>query len=138
VYYRYHGKNETANGSLCLTNDKVEFWTQSLFIKAKHHWYTLSDILEVAENRNDLIAAVLCSETEDDDEEIVRYTYQLDEGEISDWVKALSGTEQDSATSYAPPLVVREIIREIIKVKCSHCGNLYDQKEDRCPYCGAA
>ena len=30
----------------------------------------------------------------------------------------------------------REIIREVVKIRCSYCGNLYDEKYDKCPYCG--
>ena len=30
----------------------------------------------------------------------------------------------------------KEIIREIVKIRCSYCGNLYDEKLDRCPHCG--
>ena len=30
----------------------------------------------------------------------------------------------------------REIVREIVKIRCSYCGNLYDEKYDKCPHCG--
>ena len=30
----------------------------------------------------------------------------------------------------------REIIKEIVKIRCPYCNNLYDEKEDKCPYCG--
>jgi len=30
----------------------------------------------------------------------------------------------------------REIIREIVKIRCPYCNNLYDEKYDKCPYCG--
>ena len=30
----------------------------------------------------------------------------------------------------------REIIREIVKIRCSYCGNLYDETLDKCPHCG--
>ena len=35
--------------------------------------------------------------------------------------------------------VMREriVIKEIVKIKCSYCGNLYDQGSNQCPYCGA-
>jgi hypothetical protein len=36
-----------------------------------------------------------------------------------------------------PEVREREIIREIVKTKCPYCGQLYDQKEDKCPNCGA-
>jgi len=30
----------------------------------------------------------------------------------------------------------REIIREIVKIRCPYCNNLYEEKYDRCPNCG--
>lgn len=37
------------------------------------------------------------------------------------------------------PQVVREkeIIREVVKIRCSYCGSLYDENLDKCPNCGA-
>ncbi len=35
------------------------------------------------------------------------------------------------------PGVVREVIREVIKVRCRYCGNLMDEGAETCPYCGA-
>jgi len=31
----------------------------------------------------------------------------------------------------------REVIREIVKVRCRYCGQLYEERLDRCPRCGA-
>jgi rubrerythrin len=32
----------------------------------------------------------------------------------------------------------REVItREIVKIRCRHCGTLFEEKQDRCPHCGA-
>lgn len=31
----------------------------------------------------------------------------------------------------------REIIKEIVKIRCSYCGKLYDERLDKCPHCGA-
>ena len=28
------------------------------------------------------------------------------------------------------------VVREIVKIKCRYCGNLYDHTGDRCPHCG--
>jgi uncharacterized membrane protein len=36
-----------------------------------------------------------------------------------------------------PPAAEKEIIREIVKIRCPYCGNLYDEDQDKCPYCGA-
>lgn len=30
----------------------------------------------------------------------------------------------------------REVIREIVKVRCRYCGQLFEEKLDRCPHCG--
>ncbi len=30
----------------------------------------------------------------------------------------------------------RETIREIVKIRCPYCSNLYDEKYDKCPHCG--
>ena len=31
----------------------------------------------------------------------------------------------------------KEIVEETTKISCSYCDNLYDEKSDRCPHCGA-
>lgn len=31
----------------------------------------------------------------------------------------------------------REIIREIVKIRCPYCGGLYEETLDKCPHCGA-
>jgi len=45
-----------------------------------------------------------------------------------------SGTK----SSGEEPAVIkeRETIREIVKIRCQYCGNLYDEKDDKCPHCG--
>jgi DNA-directed RNA polymerase subunit RPC12/RpoP len=30
----------------------------------------------------------------------------------------------------------KEIIREVVKIRCQYCGNLYDEVLDECPHCG--
>jgi len=40
--------------------------------------------------------------------------------------------EQQSSTM----IKEREIIREIVKIRCPYCNSLYDEKEDKCPNCG--
>jgi hypothetical protein len=48
-----------------------------------------------------------------------------------------SGRLNSSSLADQPEVREREIIREIVKIKCPYCGQLYDQKEDKCPNCGA-
>ena len=31
----------------------------------------------------------------------------------------------------------REVIREIVKIRCRHCSRTFNEISDRCPYCGA-
>jgi hypothetical protein len=51
------------------------------------------------------------------------------------------GRLEDQGFSEAPqnPQVVmeKEIIREVVKIRCSYCGTLYDVNLDKCPDCGA-
>lgn len=43
-----------------------------------------------------------------------------------------------SANSGNQPVVrEKEIIREIVKIRCPYCKNLYDEQLDKCPNCGA-
>jgi len=30
----------------------------------------------------------------------------------------------------------REIIKEIVKIRCPYCNDLYNETEDKCPNCG--
>jgi hypothetical protein len=34
------------------------------------------------------------------------------------------------------PVKEREIIREVVKIGCPYCGNLYDETLDKCSHCG--
>jgi len=48
-----------------------------------------------------------------------------------------TGNGMNETAGYNQPVVKeREIIREIVKIRCPYCGNTYDEKEDTCPYCG--
>jgi len=42
----------------------------------------------------------------------------------------------ESAEEGAAVVKEREIIREIVKIRCPYCNNLYDEKYDKCPHCG--
>jgi len=62
-----------------------------------------------------------------------------------DWDKLFSNQEQE--TDESPSKAKREIIhefhreketiREIVKVRCQHCGGLCEENLDGCPSCGA-
>ena len=34
------------------------------------------------------------------------------------------------------PTVIKETVREVVKIRCPYCGNLYDEGLDRWPHCG--
>lgn len=54
------------------------------------------------------------------------------------WRMMKSGKGQDQTYTQPQPAVAeKEIIREVVKIRCSYCGNLYDEGQDKCPYCGA-
>jgi len=36
-----------------------------------------------------------------------------------------------------PPMVTKEVVKEIVKIRCGHCGNLFDERANKCPNCGA-
>ena len=54
-------------------------------------------------------------------------------------VRLMKSREVSESTQPENQTVIREkeIIREIVKIRCPYCNNLYDEKLDKCPYCGA-
>jgi len=44
-------------------------------------------------------------------------------------------TQLPTQTSASPQEVIQKEV--IVKVRCSYCGNLYDETLDKCPNCGA-
>jgi len=51
-------------------------------------------------------------------------------------IRTRGGTQAQLAFGSQPPVKEKEIIREIVKIRCTYCGNLYDEKLDKCPHCG--
>lgn len=51
--------------------------------------------------------------------------------------KAIGQTTLSAEVSQNQPVIEKEIIREIIKIRCPYCNGLYDEKLDKCPNCGA-
>jgi Na+-transporting methylmalonyl-CoA/oxaloacetate decarboxylase gamma subunit len=45
-------------------------------------------------------------------------------------------SEANSSGEEAALVKERETIREIVKIRCPYCSNLYDEKHDKCPHCG--
>ena len=60
----------------------------------------------------------------------------------SEWERRRARVQEILRASRAPasgggPPLVREVIREVVKVRCRYCGNLMDETQPRCPTCGA-
>jgi len=55
---------------------------------------------------------------------------------IVNFYRTLRKPEQTVSTEPVPVVKEREIIREIIKISCPYCNNLYEEKYDKCPHCG--
>lgn len=47
-----------------------------------------------------------------------------------------SGNMWPGTSENQSPVKEREITREVVKIRCPYCGNLYDETEDKCPNCG--
>jgi hypothetical protein len=47
------------------------------------------------------------------------------------------GKEQTSPQSIREVIKKKETIREIVKIRCRHCGALYEERLNYCPRCGA-
>jgi len=57
---------------------------------------------------------------------------------LSLWRMFRSRNYADETSSEGQPAVQEKVVvREVVKVRCSYCGNLYDETLDKCPYCGA-
>jgi predicted Zn-ribbon and HTH transcriptional regulator len=58
--------------------------------------------------------------------------------EISDEIVRSQGQEGPASQAVVREVYKeREVIREIVKIRCRHCGTLFEEKLDRCPHCGA-
>jgi len=49
---------------------------------------------------------------------------------------ALRKGEVEGASAKSEVIREKEVIREIVKVRCRYCGQLYEEKLDKCPHCG--
>lgn len=52
-----------------------------------------------------------------------------------EWVAAIAQAKRAFAPPGAAHLVVE---RQVVKIRCRYCGNLANEVDGRCPYCGAA
>jgi len=49
---------------------------------------------------------------------------------------ALRKGEVEGASAKSEVIREKEVIREIVKVRCRYCGQLYEERLDKCPHCG--
>lgn len=56
--------------------------------------------------------------------------------EPDEWVAAIAQARRVFAAPGADTPVVIE--RQVVKIRCRYCGNLGNEVDGRCPYCGAA
>ena len=55
---------------------------------------------------------------------------------IISFIRLFRKPAETPPTEGASVVKEREIVREIVKIRCPYCNNLYDEKYDKCPYCG--
>ena len=74
----------------------------------------------------------------------VRVAREVEEaipGGIQEWNvrrdRSLRSLAQAPPLGTPAPTVIREVVREIVKVRCSYCGHLMDLAAATCPTCGA-
>jgi hypothetical protein len=64
---------------------------------------------------------------------------RLDVVDPAAWVHAVAAARKGVPHPHAPPPVATHTIeRQVVKLRCRYCGTLTDERNDRCPTCGAA
>jgi hypothetical protein len=51
------------------------------------------------------------------------------------WYHKACADKMEHERSHSP-IIEKETIKEIVKIRCPFCANLYDEKIDKCPHCG--
>jgi hypothetical protein len=102
------------------------------------HWYNLSNIVKIKDYSDGLDVEVYFEGTEDRPAEVTTFFYEL-KSETGRWLEAISKkqTSPETPSQQGQTTVIREreVIREIVKIPCRHCGELFEQTLNRCPYC---
>ena len=55
---------------------------------------------------------------------------------LTSFLRIFRRPRETESTEEAAVVKEKEIIREIVKIRCPYCNNLYDEKYDKCPHCG--
>jgi hypothetical protein len=64
---------------------------------------------------------------------------RLDVVDPAAWREALSRAKSSAAAPHAPVVhTTHTVERHVVKIRCRHCGTLSDERDSKCPSCGAA
>lgn len=129
---KYHG----TRGKLYLTNKKLafEYEKRGIFFKGKYSAVNipLERVSEVSVVGVSLFKKVSINTIKDQTSfGIPRYEFNVKNPET--WKEKI----EVAKTTPIPQREVKEIIREIVKIKCPYCGMLVESTLARCPNCGA-
>jgi predicted Zn-ribbon and HTH transcriptional regulator len=136
-------------GLLRLTQDnRIDFRKRRLigaYEKEPHHYYYLSHVVKVERYSNGFHCEVYYDATDNKPAEVITYYYEPKDGP-DQWLKDLAKKKEQERPEPASPLpqqpikeIIREkeIVREVVKIRCRHCGELFEERISRCPHCGA-
>ena len=151
--YETEGGNENiGRGLLTLYEDhSVVFFRKKLLRGYEENYsYNLSDIINIKGYDNGFTAEVYYGATEETPSYVTTYFYEIEnEEEIDKWIELLAPkkTAREAPQPIAPaqqniPAFMKEIkeketVREIVKIRCSHCKTTFEESLGRCPHCGA-
>ncbi|MCI4324902.1 MAG: hypothetical protein L3K00_03330 [Thermoplasmata archaeon] len=64
---------------------------------------------------------------------------RLDVVDPARWYEAIAAAKAELASAHAPvPRATHTVEREVVKIRCRHCGTLSDERMSRCASCGAS
>jgi hypothetical protein len=64
---------------------------------------------------------------------------RLDVVDPSQWSEAVAAAKSGLASAHAPVhRATHTVEREVVKIRCRHCGTLSDERMSRCASCGAS
>ena len=132
-------------GLLTLTqDDMIAFRKRNLlgaYDREPHHYYYLSNIVKVKGYGNGFHTEIYYDATDDEPAEVITYYYEPKDAPDR-WLRVLAKKQEkpESPVNQQPSIkeIIREkeIVREIVKIRCRHCGELFEERINRCPNCG--
>lgn len=134
------------NGTLVLTRKGSIILMKRKLLGGQEtdHWKNVKSIKSIRVDKT-FTGSKLVLAYEDKDEEPKEYSYALNN--VQEWagrIQELRNKLEEQPPESEPQHKVqteiikeREVIREIVKIRCAYCGNTYEEKLDKCPSCGA-